>query len=504
MSTISQEYLLEFTSEYGIAEDLHPDLPSLEERIMDFPKGKVDMDLFNLIRAPNPTKVKTGTRPRAAHEVPLLTITTSRVIDMEDPAAATKSSETPSTIEKSPLDFANENPSQQITEGDRTEDQSLEKKVAAIGPLVSKKHRKKGNDKADANAPPKVLRKDHAASCPTKSTVGEKSIASMGLEAGTTFPAPTPQETPADVSDPDPLSSKGAVIAGNPDSEKSTSFTSLARSSGGIYQPRWGVTNNYFLDTPDVCQDVVDHIVLPGYFSELRHLPNDDFLSQYNINLARQVAMGSQLRLRFEQEMRNLNTLLEVEVDMKKATEAKNAELTKELESLSSFKEFKKYEDDKLEKRCAEIDARLDALSIDVDEELYPYMLTAIAGHRWLIRHGLHLTVMKCAQSIELRQAFANVVSAGIAKGVSEGLEYGVKQGEAKLDIAAIEAYEPDADEKYVVALHALKDIKYPLVDQLEKLKDAPLDLIMASLYLESDTREDAPQWIRELRPSSS
>nr|GEV64575.1 copia protein [Tanacetum cinerariifolium] len=41
VSTISQEYLLEFTSEYGISEDLHPKLPGLEERIVDFSKGKV-------------------------------------------------------------------------------------------------------------------------------------------------------------------------------------------------------------------------------------------------------------------------------------------------------------------------------------------------------------------------------------------------------------------------------------------------------------------------------
>ncbi|GKE18493.1 hypothetical protein Tco_1426070 [Tanacetum coccineum] len=38
--TISPEYLLEFTSEYGISEDLHPELPGPEERIMDFPDGK--------------------------------------------------------------------------------------------------------------------------------------------------------------------------------------------------------------------------------------------------------------------------------------------------------------------------------------------------------------------------------------------------------------------------------------------------------------------------------
>ncbi|GKD64953.1 hypothetical protein Tco_1307061, partial [Tanacetum coccineum] len=139
---------------------------------------------------------------------------------------------------------------------------------------------------------------------------------------------------------------------------KSTFVPSMVGSPGGIYQPGWGVTNNCCLDTPNAYQDV------------------------YNINLARQVAMGSQLRLTFEQEVRllkkvkaqiarqdqriqvreeeikkldqeikslktvetevhgfrnqakNLETLLEAEVDMKKAIEAKNVVLAKELKSL--------------------------------------------------------------------------------------------------------------------------------------------------------------------------
>ncbi|GJV23076.1 hypothetical protein Tco_1375771 [Tanacetum coccineum] len=82
------------------------------------------MDLFNLISAPNPTKVKTGTRPCAAHEVPLLTATANSVIVMEDATAASGSSGTPSTVEKSPLDFTNEDSPQRITEGDRTTGQA--------------------------------------------------------------------------------------------------------------------------------------------------------------------------------------------------------------------------------------------------------------------------------------------------------------------------------------------------------------------------------------------
>nr|GFA11046.1 hypothetical protein [Tanacetum cinerariifolium] len=123
----------------------------------------------------------------------------------------------------------------------------------------------------------------------------------------------------------------------------------------------------------------------------------------------------------------------------------------------AAFEEFKQYEDDRVEQRCAELDARLDALSIEFDEELYPHMLTAIAGRRWVIGYGLRLAVMKCGESLEMRHAFTDVVSAGIAKGMQ-----------------SIEPYDPEAEAKYVTALQALKDLKYPLVDQLEGLKDAP------------------------------
>nr|GEX23403.1 hypothetical protein [Tanacetum cinerariifolium] len=130
----------------------------------------------------------------------------------------------------------------------------------------------------------------------------------------------------------------------------------------------------------------------------------------------------------------------------------------------AAFEDYKRQQDQMVEQRCAEMDARMYAMSIDFDEELYPHMLTAIAGRR---------------------QAFADVVSARIAKGMSEGLKHGVEA-------------------KFAAALQSLKDLKLPLLDQLEGLKDAPMDVLMASLYLEDDTGEDAPQFIRDLRPSSS
>nr|GFB49291.1 transposase (putative), gypsy type [Tanacetum cinerariifolium] len=225
-----------------------------------------------------------------------------------------------------------------------------------------------------------------------------------------------------------------------------------------------------------------------GYFTELRHVPNDEFLRQYNVNLARQVAMRSQLRLRFEQKAKLLMKSVAQVARRAQRVAALQEQVSGEEKLKAAFEEFKRYEDDRVEQRCAELDAHLDALSIDFDEELYPHMLTAIARRMWVIGHGLRLAMMKCAESLEMRQAFADVVSARVAKGMSEGLKHEVEHGRSQLELESIEAYDSEAEAKFVAALQSLKDLKFSLLDQLEGLKDAPMDVIMAALYLESDT----------------
>nr|GFA57422.1 hypothetical protein [Tanacetum cinerariifolium] len=262
------------------------------------------------------------------------------------------------------------------------------------------------------------------------------------------------------------------------------------------------VTNGSLLDTPEACQDLVDHAAPPGYFSELRHMHNEDFLGQYNINLAQQVARREQRIQARESKIKNLEVLLETEAGMKRAAEEKSAGLSQELERMraqfselqvrnerlsqqvdalqqqvsgeealkAAFEDYKRQQDQMVERWCAEMDARLDAMSIDFDEELYPHMLTAIAGRRWVIGHGLRLAMIKCAESLEMRQAFADVVFARIAKGMSEGLKHGVEHG----------------------PLQSLKDLKLPLLDQLEGLKDAPMDL---SIPVYPEVRDPQNPW---------
>ncbi|GKF38407.1 hypothetical protein Tco_0118468, partial [Tanacetum coccineum] len=107
------------------------------------------MDLFNLISALNPTKVKIGTRPYASYE---------EAPPANDPATTKVALE---------LD--------------------LKKEVTAIGPPVNKKRRKRDKGEADANAPPNVLRKDHASIRPEQDTRGGKSLAAIGLSVDPPF-----------------------------------------------------------------------------------------------------------------------------------------------------------------------------------------------------------------------------------------------------------------------------------------------------------------------------
>nr|GEW95185.1 hypothetical protein [Tanacetum cinerariifolium] len=343
--------LVRISRRYYLGDEVYPTFLHDDDR---------DMDLFNLIRALNPTKVKIGSRPRAPHEVPLLTLTAPRVIEMDEPAM-TDSSGVPSTIERSPLDFVHE--------------AGASDQGAAAPEMPSSED---GHDRTDVNAPPKSLWRDHADPRPSRSSHGGKSLAAIQLGLASTIVVP--EDAPMDVSDPDPLSfadvssrhpvdaaqsSPGIAAVGDLESENASSPAEV-RSPGSVYQPEWGVTNGSLLETPEACQDLVDHIAPPDL------QVSNERLSQQVSTLQQQVSGEEKLK--------------------------------------AAFKEFKRQQDERVEQRCAEMDARLDALSIDFDEELYPHMLTAIAGRRWVIGR--------------------------IAKGLSEGLRHGLEHGLKGLEVS--------------------------------------------------------------------
>nr|GEW16015.1 hypothetical protein [Tanacetum cinerariifolium] len=255
------------------------------------------------------------------------------------------------------------------------------------------------------------------------------------------------RDKPVDVSDPNPLSfadpqsirTENGVAVAGDLKLEHNSFTFMVGSPESIYQSEWGVTNGFRLDALD---------------------------SATRKSIAKVARRDKRIQAR-ENEINNLEAMLEATTDMKKTAEAKSIKLGKELE------------------RFSDLQVSNDRLSL------------------WVIGHGLCLVVMKCDESTELRHMFVDVVSAGIAKGMSEGLKFRVEHRRANLDLEPIEVYDPEANAKYVATLHGLRDLKYPMAGQVKILKDAPIAVILASLHLESDTLDDALQWIRELRPSS-
>nr|GEY16386.1 hypothetical protein [Tanacetum cinerariifolium] len=451
VSTISQEYLMEFTSEYGILEGLHSKLPGPEETIMDFLEDKVGVytKFFEFVNFRGREDISycrglVHKRSEGWDASNKLVLRGERDITEHTPyphPKTTRSPVMPSRAEPEILSggrlprippretvyhrevtarLCQRRPALNNYRGGRAEDQ-VQDEVAYEVPLT-------GNTSATGVALETCLEKEVAAMRPSvnkRRRKRGKSLASMRLDADSLLSTPAthdPSTATKSVSDPKPLSYTNPL----PHSEKD-----IAQSSKGMA-------------TEILTEDAATTEVNIQYF--MRSLELGRSSSVPSMVGSPGVTMGSQLRLRFKQEVRllkkarskiarrdqriqvreeeikkldqemhglqnqtkNLKTLLEAEVDMKKYAKAKNAELAKELDNLriqfsdlqvsnkqlfdlilnlqaqvmgeakikAAFKEFKKYEDDKVEQRCAKMDARLDKLSVDFDEELYPHMLT--------------------------------------------------------------------------------------------------------------------------------
>ncbi|GKC17289.1 hypothetical protein Tco_1014071 [Tanacetum coccineum] len=114
------------------------------------------------------------------------------------------------------------------------------------------------------------------------------------------------------------------------------------------------------------------------------------------------------------------------------------------------------------DERVAELDACIVDARRDMDTGLYPHMLTAIAGRRW-------------------------VISMAINKGIQQGLEAGIKHGKVGRSLAQVEAYDLGTKGKYVAAVFELENVSFSLLEELEGLQDSPLAFIMYAITLKDD-----------------
>ncbi|GJW88154.1 putative gypsy type transposase [Tanacetum coccineum] len=137
--------------------------------------------------------------------------------------------------------------------------------------------------------------------------------------------------------------------------------------------------------------------------------------------------------------------------------------------------------------RAAKLDARTADVIRDMDDDLSPHMLTAIVGRRWVVGHSFCFAVHKCACSVECRSALGKVILMAINKSIQQGLEARVVHGKAGRSLTQIAAYDSKIEGKYVAAVSEFEYVSFPLLDELEGLKDSSLALIMYALALKDD-----------------
>ncbi|GJW81017.1 hypothetical protein Tco_0144992 [Tanacetum coccineum] len=159
----------------------------------------------------------------------------------------------------------------------------------------------------------------------------------------------------------------------------------------------------------------------------------------------------------------------------------------------SAFRDFKEKMEaqqeaqaQELYNRVAELEAHVMDVSGRLEGEFYPAYLTALAGRRWLLTHGMELAMVKCLKSPEYQGILGHALGRAMDYGMQEGLAAGHEHGIAGTPLSAVVAYNPEtAESNYLDAVRALEEADFPLVHLLKSKKDSGMDEVLDCFLLD-------------------
>ncbi|GJU04461.1 hypothetical protein Tco_1120891 [Tanacetum coccineum] len=257
-----------------------------------------------------------------------------------------------------------------------------------------------------------------------------------------------------------------------------------------IYVPKWDVTNDAQMDDPVMRRNLIDHHICMVFELCLRYEHEITVREKFEQKITHNFAVVFELEaaaVAKAEEVAGLTVQtaklsgkvsgLELVRDELKSQVSKlevdceglRAEVTGESKMREEFASMQDVEARRFEERSTELDARIMELNHDMDIELYLHMLTVVDGRRWVIGRWFRLAMMKCAQSTECRVALGK---AEIFAGRS---------------LAEVEAYDSWVGAAYVATVNEFENVSFTLLEQLEAVKDSPLELLMSALTLEGD-----------------
>ncbi|GJV32783.1 hypothetical protein Tco_1393183 [Tanacetum coccineum] len=247
------------------------------------------------------------------------------------------------------------------------------------------------------------------------------------------------------------------------------------------YVPKWNVTNDSALDDPDVFRNVIDHLAPPVLFSQLRSMDYDQLLVEFNVGVACQTCLSSEVRLRLEHDLRDKKKLEEkcrkqadlskerdVEIaSLKSQLSLKEAEATEAIwernlaleEEKTGERNFALVEEKTILRQVAQLTKDLSNFQLSYDElsvkdEQVKVLSDKVAGlDAELMGMDLHLDEEFYPQDLA---AFGGVISRAIDKGMQDGLVAGIDHGKAGRGLINVAAYNPSAEANYVSSVNTL------------------------------------------------
>ncbi|GJW09571.1 hypothetical protein Tco_1575398 [Tanacetum coccineum] len=94
--------------------------------------------------------------------------------------------------------------------------------------------------------------------------------------------------------------------------------------------------------------------------------------------------------------------------------------------------------------RVAELVAHVMDVSGRLEGEFYPAYLTALAGRRWMLTHGIELAMVICLKSPEYQGILGHALGRAVDFGMQEGLAAGHEHGVAGTPLSTVMAYNPE------------------------------------------------------------
>ncbi|GKC63431.1 hypothetical protein Tco_1096029 [Tanacetum coccineum] len=231
-----------------------------------------------------------------------------------------------------------------------------------------------------------------------------------------------------------------------------------------VYVPQWSVSNGSRLDDGRVCHEMVDEFTPPN--AEVR------MHAEYNIK-----------------EKRRLKSVVDEQTELLKVREREIENFKEQL----LFKEAEAAEAIHLRTEASKLEAIKKSLQDEMQalrkEKFYPYLLTTIAGRRWLLTHVMELAIAKCLNSPEYLSALGAAISKAIEKGMQDGLAARITHGKEGRVLTDVAAYNPSAEVDYISALQQLQNVNFSLLAEL-KLKDLSVETLTNILLLEKTLAE--------------